>query len=180
MNEDELRVPFNRSAATKGMLLMLGLAGLFVVCYVFRSTLAASSNLPDTLVGITSLVGAALFLTLSALFLRRAVSSQPYVVITSEGIRDNGSGTWSGAGWIDWDEVADIRVSTYNGHPSVELILQDEAAFMQRFTWIKRIDHMSFGHSPIVFRPPFLSVPEDVLAKQMRSYWEEARRSRNS
>lgn len=83
MSVDELRIPINRSAATKGVLLMLGLVAVFVLCYVYRSTLAAASNVPDAFVSITSLCGAALFLTLSALYLRRAVSSHPYVIITS-------------------------------------------------------------------------------------------------
>lgn len=158
---------------------MMGLASLFVFCYVYRSALAAPSNVSDAFVGLTGLSGTVFFLIVSALFLRRAVSSQPYVVITSEGIYDNGSGIWAGAGWIDWDEVADIRVSTYNGRPSVELIPLDKVEFMQRFNWIERIDRISSRYPPVVFRPPLLSIPEDVLAEQLRAYWEAATRPDN-
>lgn len=55
-------------------------------------------------------LGAGGFAVQAGLYLRSVLSHRPFVVITAQGLYDNGSGIWSGIGWIEWDEVANLSV----------------------------------------------------------------------
>lgn len=121
-----------------------------------------------------TLLGVVAFGVLSVAFLRRALSHDLYVIINSEGFYDNGSGLWSGAGWIRWKDVAEIRTSTYMGHPSIEIIPADREAFLQRFSWLVRLERTAFGYPPVVLRPPLMPISRDELADQMRRYLQAA------
>ena len=136
------------------------------------SGLTSASKAIARVIGI---VGTIVFDVLGLLFLRRLCSKEPYLVISVDGVYDNASGMLSGAGQIDWSEIADIRLSRYHGLPCVELVPSNRERFLQRFSWMERINRSSrLGYPAVALRGPLLPVAPDLLAEQMREYRRRA------
>lgn len=175
----EVTYNVDRRGATKGVAFHLTLAIVCLLFHLFASPLARDHpDLPDaweTLASYIGIAGFVLFAVLGLRFLRMLVSSEPYLVINTEGILDNASGMFSGAGWIKWEEVADIRLSKYHNLPCVELVLKDRERFLQRFGWAERLNRSyRLGYPTVALRGPLLPVEPAVLVEQIQGYWQRA------
>lgn len=151
-----------------GCLLFLLVVDLFGA----DSDLSVVSMALATVAGVVGVVG---FGKLGLIFFRRLNSSEPYLVITPEGLYDNASGMSSGAGWIAWSEIADVRLSRYHNLDCVELVPKSRRQFMRRFSWLERFNRSSrLGYPAVAIRGPLLPVEPAVLVEQISSYWRGA------
>lgn len=176
MNEVAYHV--NKRGAAKGVAFHLCLAVTFLLFHFFVSP--RLQQRPDisggweAVASYIGMVGFVAFILLGLRFFRMMLSSEPYLVINAEGILDNASGMFSGAGWIPWDEIADIRLSKYHNLPCVELVPTDRERFLQRLGWAERISRSSLGYPAVALRGPLLPVEPAVLAEQIQAYWQRA------
>jgi hypothetical protein len=165
----------NRKGARRAVVFYLGLSLAFLIfCLFIPAQIGEDVELSSVLEAIARIVGIAGtigFSVLGLIFLRRLRSREPYLVISVDGVYDNASGMTSGAGQIDWSEIADIRLSSYQGLPCVELVPKNRERFLRRFGWMERINRSSrFGYPAVAIRGPLLPVEPDVLVEQMREY----------
>jgi len=177
MKEITFRV--NRRGAAKGAALHLTLALAFLLFRLFATPLAPNHPaLPqswEALASFIGIVGFIFFTILGLRFFRMLVSSEPYLVINVRGVQDNASGMFSGAGWIAWEEIADVKLSKYHNLPCVELVPKDRGRFLQRFGWVERLGRSSrLGYPAVALRGPLLSIEPSELAERMRAYWRHA------
>lgn len=165
----------NRKGARRAILSYLSLSlgfflfAIFVPAYIGEN--GGLSSVLEVIARVTGIAGTIAFTVLALIFLRRLLSREPYLVIREDGVFDNASGMWSGAGQIGWREIADIRLSRYQGLPCVELVPENREQFLQRFGWMERINRsLRLGYPAVAIRGPLLPVEPDVLAEQMREY----------
>jgi len=70
---------------------------------------------------------------------------------------------------------ADVRLSKYQGLPCVELVPKNRERFLQRFSWLERLNRSArFGYPAVALRGPLLPVEPALLAEQIRGYWRNA------
>lgn len=116
-------------------------------------------------------IGGVGFAVLGLLFVRRLFSNGPYLVINNNGIYDYASGIYSGAGFIDWSEIDDIKLSKYHNLPCVELVLKNRGQFLKRFSIFERINRSKFlGYPAIALRGPLLPVEPHIMIEQIMEY----------
>ncbi|MGB5472401.1 MAG: STM3941 family protein [Gammaproteobacteria bacterium] len=172
---EEIVFYVNRRGTRRTVIFCLVLLLTFLLSYIYVSPNLGETDLPSAtkvLVHIAGIGGIVLFGILGLMFLRRLYSRQPYLVISPRGVYDNASGSWSGAGWIDWSEIADVRLSKYQGLPCVELVPKNRERFLQRFNWLERLNRSArFGYPAVALRGPLLPVEPALLAEQIRGYW---------
>lgn len=171
----------DRRAAGSAVVFCLILALAFLAFHLYLFPLIAEdpdlSVLFRSLARVTGIAGFAGSSALGVVFLCRLRSRKPYVLISTQGVYDNASGTCSGAGFIEWSAIADVRLSRYHNLPCVELVPKNRERFMQRFGWIERINRSSrLGYPAVAIRGRLLPVEPAVLAEQMRMYWQSFRR----
>ena len=178
LHPEEIVYYVNRKGTRRAIIFYLLLLLTFLLFHLYVSPKLEGTDLPSAtkvLVHIAGIGGIVLFSILVLMFLRRLYSKEPYLVISSRGVYDNASGSWSGAGWIDWSEIADVRLSKYQGLPCVELVPKNRERFLQRFSWLERLNRSArFGYPAVALRGPLLPVEPALLAEQIRGYWRNA------
>ena len=178
LHTEEIVYYVNRKGTRRAIIFYLILLLTFLLFHLYVSPKLEGTDLPSAtkvLVHIAGIGGIVLFSILVLMFLRRLYSKEPYLVISSRGVYDNASGSWSGAGWIDWSEIADVRLSKYQGLPCVELVPKNRERFLQRFSWLERLNRSArFGYPAVALRGPLLPVEPALLAEQIRGYWRNA------
>lgn len=156
------------------MLLALGCL-LFLLVFGVLGVDSDLSIVSMALASVAGVLGFVGFATLGFIFFRRLNSKEPYLVIGPAGLYDNASGMSSGAGWIAWSEIADVRLSKYHNLHCVELLPKSRTHFMQRFSWLERLNRSSrLGYPAVAIRGPLLPVEPTVLVEQIRRYWRGA------
>lgn len=176
MRPDELRYYVDKNSARRAVIFYLILSLAFLIFHLFiapyvdgNEGLSPATRVLARFIGIAGIL---VFSTLGLLFLHRLYSKEPYLVISSHGVYDNASGIFSGAGQIEWSEIADVRLSKYHNLPCVELVPKNPERFLERFGWIERINRSSrLGYPAVAIRGPLLPVEPAILAGQMREYW---------
>jgi hypothetical protein len=171
----EIAYYVNRKGARRAILFYLGLSLAFLLFHLFVSAHTGEdmglSSASEAIASVIGIAGAIVSSVLGIIFLRRLCSREPYLVISVDGIYDNASGMNSGAGQIAWSEIAAIRLTRYHGLPCVELVPKDREQFLQRFSWMERLNRSSrLGYPAVAIRGPLLPVEPDVLVEQMREY----------
>lgn len=179
MHPEEIVYYVNCRGAKSGGIFFLILSLAFLVFYLYVFLNVGGADLPSVskalahIAGIGGIVG---FSTLGLMFLRRLYSKEPYLIVNARGIYDNASGSWSGAGWIEWSEIADVRLSNYHSLPCVELVLKNRERFLRRFNWLGRINRSArLGYPAVALRGPLLPVEPILLVEQIRDCWRNAR-----
>jgi len=172
---EDIEYYINRKGARKAIVFYLSLSLAFFIFTLFVPPLIGEdvglSSALKAIARIAGIAGTIGFSVLGLLFLRRFRSKEPYLVISVDGIYDNASGMSSGAGQIEWSEIDDIRLSSYQGLPCVELVPKNRERFLRRFGWMERINRSSrLGYPAVALRGPLLPVEPDVLVEQMREY----------
>ena len=179
MHKENIAYYANRKGAKRAVIFYLILSLAFLLFHLFvslhigeDSDLSFASKALARVIGIGGII---VFSTLGLLFLYRLYSKKPYLVISANGIYDNASGTYSGAGQIEWSDIADVRLSKYHNLPCVELVPKNRERFMQRFGWIERINRSArLGYPAVAIRGPLLPVEPALLAEQIRECWRSA------
>ncbi len=172
----ELVYEVDRRGALRAVAFHSGLALamlLFLVLLVPRLPgNGQSSPFVSFFAGAAGLLGVGLFATLALRFLLRLASGEPLLVINARGLQDNASGVFSGAGWIDWAEVAEVRLSTYQGLRAVEIVPRDRQLFLSRLGRVERVARSArLGYPALALRGPLLPLDPAVLAEQIQAYW---------
>ena len=178
LHPEEIVYYVNRRGTMRAVIFYLILLLTFLLFHLYVSPNTGGMDLPSAaklIVHITGIGGIVIFSILVLMFLRRLYSKEPYLVVSARGVYDNASGSWSGAGWIDWSEIADVRLSKYQGLPCVELVPKNRERFLQRFNWLERVNRSArFGYPAVALRGPLLPVEPALLAEQIREYWRNA------
>ncbi len=179
LRREDIAYYVNRKGAKRAVIFFLILSLAFLLFHLFvsphigeDSDLSFASKALARVIGIGGII---VFATLALLFLYRLYSKEPFLVISASGIYDNASGTCSGAGQIEWSEIADVRLAKYHNLPCVEIVLKNRERFLQRFGWVERINRSArLGYPAVAIRGPLLPVEPALLAEQIREYWRRA------
>ncbi|MDH3601252.1 MAG: hypothetical protein OEU26_16670 [Candidatus Tectomicrobia bacterium] len=175
LRQGDIEYYVNRAGARKAVIFYVVLALLFIFVLFFVGADAELSLVSKALAFVAGVGGVVAFSYLGLVFRRRLNSKEPLLVLNVRGVFDNASGMSSGAGWIEWSEIADIRVSRYHNLPCVEVVLKNREMFLQRFGWMERVNRSSrLGYPAVAIRGPLLPVEPAMLAEQMRTYWQSA------
>lgn len=178
LHPEEIVYYVNRKGTRRAIIFYLILLLTFLLFHLYVSPKLWGTDLPSAtkvLVHIAGIGGIVLFSILVLMFLRRLYSKEPYIVVNTYGIYDNASGMWSGSGWIEWSEIADVRLSRYHNLPCVEIVPKKRKCFLQRFNWMERINRSSWlGYPAVALRGPLLPVEPTLLTAQIREYWQNA------
>jgi hypothetical protein len=178
LHPEEIVYYVNRRGARKAVIFYLILLLTFFLFQLYVSPNLGGMVWPyasKVIVHIAGIGGIVLFSILCLMFLRRLYSREPYLVVSARGVYDNASGSWSGVGWIDWSEIADVCLSKYQGLPCVELVPKNRERFLQRFNWLERTNRSArCGYPAVALRGPLLPVEPALLAEQIREYWRNA------
>lgn len=178
LHPEEIVYYVNSRGAKRAVIFYLILSLAFLLFHLYVTPTLGGTGLPSAyraLAHIAGIGGIVVFSTLGLIFLRRLFSKEPYIVVNAHGIYDNASGIWSGAGRIEWSEIADVRLSKYHNLPCVELVPKKRECFLQRFNWMERINRSSrLGYPAVALRGPLLPVEPALLAGQIREYWRNA------
>lgn len=103
----------------------------------------------------------------------RLVVRKPALVVSDEGILDNASAV--GAGLIRWDEVKDIRATSFGAERMLVIVPKDEAAILARQNLVKRlVMRMNKSLSGYIVCIPgnILPMPCDELRDEIKHYWK--------
>ena len=174
---EEIVYNINRGSAKRAIIFYLILSLTCLLLYFYVSVNIWGTNISQSSKALAYIagIGSGCFTILGLLFFRRLYSKDPYIVINKCGVYDNASGIWSGAGLIEWNEIADIQLSRYHNLPCVELVLKDRESFLQRFSLLERINRSSrLGYPAVALRGPLLPVEPTLLTEQIREYWQNA------
>jgi hypothetical protein len=142
-------------------LLMLAAGSLmFVVLGVYLAQNQESMGLSLWKVIIVSYVGVPFFGLCLVYAIYRLVVRKPAVVVNKDGIFDNASA--AGAGFIRWEEIANIFPYDYMGHRMLGINLVDEAAILARQPALKRALARMNGKIVAPFNIPQSTLPISV------------------
>lgn len=174
LHPEEIVYYVNRRGASRAVISCVILLLGFLIFHLYVSSSSGVMDLSSAtrvIVHSAGIGGVVIFSILGLMYLRRLCSREPYLVVSARGVYDNASGSWNGAGWIDWTEIDDIRLSKYQGLPCVELVPKDRERFLQRFNWLERFNRSTrFGYPVVALRGPLLPVEPAQLAEQIREY----------
>ena len=177
MAAEEIVYRIDRLGARRAALFHAGLAlGVLTVAAVGLLITSGSAALPQVLriVLLTAgVLGFVAFGWLSLLFLRRLVSEDPLLVLRRYGLYDNASEVFTGRGWIPWSDVEDVRVGSYQGLPSVEVVL-GRSALARGSRRIGRTAGDPGERVTLVLRGPLLPLAPNDLAEEIRQFWQRA------
>ena len=171
--QQEIVYKINKSNAKKAIVLyfILSLSCIFLYFYSSHNLWESNSLVLMKVLAYIIGIGGVGFAVLGLLFIRRLFSNGPYLVINNNGIHDYASGIFSGAGFIDWNEIDDIKLSKYHNLPCVELVLKNREQFLKRFSIFERINRSKFlGYPAIAFRGPMLPVEPHIMIEQIMEY----------
>jgi hypothetical protein len=120
----------------RGKLALLALGALaFVISGLVIG--AAASWRPYPVTVVATYVGVPFFGFCLLHLLSRLVVRRPAVVVSEEGIWDNA--TALGVGMIRWEEVRDVRATSFGTHRMVAIVPKDDAAILARQPPPKRL-----------------------------------------
>jgi hypothetical protein len=180
MSAEEIVYYVDRRGALTAAVAALIVAASFLLFHLFVAPIVSQDPEVSLVQRVVSRgigpAGFVVFAIVGIIYLRRLMSRQPYLVISKQGVFDNASGVWSGAGWIAWSEIAEIRLSRYHNLPSVELVPSDREQLMRRFGWVERLNRSrTLGYPAVAFRGPLLPAEPSVLVQQMETFWRRER-----
>lgn len=178
MSQGEIVYHVDRKGARRSGIyfLLLALGSLvFLLLFGIVGVAPELSAVSRAVASVAGAAGALGFGTLGLTFFRRLSSGEPYLVIGPDGLHDNASGLTSGAGWIAWSQIGDVRLSRYHNMDCVELVPRDRNDFMRRFGWLERFNRSRrLGYPAVAIRGPLLPVEPAVLVEEIRRYWRGA------
>ena len=127
---------------------------------------------PNLATAIATYVGVPFFGYCLLYLLFRLAVRTPSVVVSAEGIVDNA--TALGAGMIRWDEVREVRATSFGAQRMVAIVPKDEAALLARQNPVKRLlMRMNKRLANYV-----ICIPENTLPMTREELLEEIRRYR--
>ncbi|MVU77621.1 hypothetical protein GPX89_10260 [Nocardia sp. ET3-3] len=107
------------------------------------------------------------FAAVGVIMVKQLFRRTPELIITDSGF------THRRLGAIDWSEVEGVGIAHIGGHPFVDVLLRDPAAYLARASrrtrLLGRTNH-GFGYSPAVFSTQTLPVSANEVLAAMRRH----------
>ena len=169
----EIIYKVNKRNARKAALLyfILSLVCFLIFFYIYNNPANIGPIILNIAFAGIMATGGLGFAVLGLLFIRRLYSKQPYLLINENGIYDYASGIYTGAGFIDWNIIDDIKLSKYHNLPCVELVIKNREQFLREFSILERVNRSKFlGYPAVALRGPLLPIEPRILFKEIVEY----------
>lgn len=146
---------------------------VFLCICIWMAVDPYQSDYPFWLMRAVGILGSVFFSVLILFSAKRLILRDPAVIVSRKGIFDNATGI--GVGWIGWEEIQNIYVSSYsaglNRFSYVGIMPKNRDIFMIRFSWIGRFIRSSpSGSAPIKIQDGLLEVEADSLYREIVAY----------
>ena len=158
---------------SKSKLLGIALAALiFAAAGLWTGIQGKEIGLSGLLIFVAAYLGVPFFLGCMVYAIYRVAVPRPSVIINAQGIYDNA--TLTGAGMIQWEEIAKIIHYQYMGQQFLGIIPADIQAVITRQPFLKR---MVMRRSMGMVQAPF-NIPQNILPMTAEELLARIRRFR--
>ncbi len=165
----EIRV---HPAPTK-LVKLLAMSVVFVLIGLWATgTIGGGVGRPGAVEAIIGYAGIGFFGPSACYFGFRLLVRRPALVIDDDGIVDNASAL--SAGPVSWDEVTDVRATSFGSQRSIVLQVRDEAALLARQALVKRLlmrVNKLLGGALVWVPMTAVPMPEAELFAEIRRPW---------
>lgn len=126
---NEINIYFNKGRIV--VVLFVALIFIALGIWFITDALGANVQLGNPIIKfVTGCASILFFGWLGFLFAKKAFNSTPALIITSEGITDNSSGTC--AGFIPWTDITAIKETKVKNRLFINIVVKDSAPYIDR------------------------------------------------